>query len=29
LSAGVRGYALHPDDTFEVYFPRPCEFLAR
>ncbi|TKW07124.1 hypothetical protein SEVIR_7G287200v4 [Setaria viridis] len=27
LPAGVQGYALHPDGTFEVYFPRPCEFL--
>jgi hypothetical protein len=27
LPAGVQGYALHPGGAFEVYFPRPCEFL--
>ncbi|CAN6326082.1 unnamed protein product [Urochloa humidicola] len=27
LPAGVTGYVLRPDGTFEVYFPRTCEFL--
>ena len=27
LPAGVQGYVLQPDGAFEVYFPRPCEFL--
>ncbi|PAN16369.1 hypothetical protein GQ55_3G053500 [Panicum hallii var. hallii] len=27
LPAGVQGYVLRPDGAFEVYFPRPCEFL--
>ncbi|CAL4903807.1 unnamed protein product [Urochloa decumbens] len=27
LPAGVTGYVLRPDGTFEVYFPRACEFL--
>ncbi|CAN6353155.1 unnamed protein product [Urochloa humidicola] len=27
LPAGVTGYVLRPDGTFEVYFPRRCEFL--
>ncbi|CAN6335782.1 unnamed protein product [Urochloa humidicola] len=27
LPAGVKGYVLRPDGSFEVYFPRPCEFL--
>ena len=27
LPAGVSGYELRGDGSFEVYFPRPCEFL--
>ncbi|XP_062202847.1 uncharacterized protein LOC133905146 [Phragmites australis] len=27
LPEGVEGYVLRPDGTFEVYFPRACEFL--
>ncbi|KAF8658055.1 hypothetical protein HU200_059519 [Digitaria exilis] len=27
LPAGVQGYELRADGSFEVYFPRTCEFL--
>ncbi|KAL6641745.1 hypothetical protein ACP70R_019926 [Stipagrostis hirtigluma subsp. patula] len=27
LPEGVEGYELRPDGTFDVYFPRECEFL--
>ncbi|KAG8093471.1 hypothetical protein GUJ93_ZPchr0012g19258 [Zizania palustris] len=27
LPEGVEGYVLRPDGSFEVYFPRDCEFL--
>ncbi|KAL5226188.1 hypothetical protein ABZP36_012827 [Zizania latifolia] len=27
LPEGVEGYVLRPDGSFEVYFPRDCEFM--